>query len=95
MSIGPNVVLNCPCGHKSPPQGSNDTCPYVPGKTCGGITYGQCPYCYANAPPVAKATNDPPQNIPLQMDTSAAGEWRGIPIEQDEADSGKQPESGE
>lgn len=88
MSIGPNVVFNCPCGHKPAPFGSNEVCQYNPPKTCGGPQH-QCPICYGNQAPT-QTTNDTPQNIPLQMDVSAAGEWRGIPIESDvKADDGK------
>ena len=95
MSIGPNVVFNCPCGHKSPPFGSNDTCPPVPGQSCGGKA-NQCPICYANEPPVTNPLPPPPP-MPLQMDTSALGTWRGVVIEPEdgEADSGKPTESGE
>lgn len=102
MSIGPNVVFNCPCGHKPPPFGTNDTCQPVVGQTCGGIA-NQCPICYANQPPVAtipqgEVTSPPfsPPNLPPSPPPNVAGEWHGIPIEADEeADSGRKTESGE
>lgn len=96
MSAGstppPNVVGNCGCKHMPAPQGSNEICPYSPGVTCGGPTY--CPICRANNPigtqPPAMTPNIPPPSPP-----NVAGEWHGIPIEADEADSGRKPESGE
>lgn len=97
MSAGstppPNVVGNCGCRHLPAPQGSNEICPYSPGVTCGGTTY--CPICRASNP--IGNPLPPPPPMPLQMDTSALGTWRGVVIEPDEgeADSGKPTESGE
>ena len=86
----PTSVPNCGCGHKDP---QNQTCPYAYPNTCGGPNY--CGYCRANNPPANPLPPPPP--MPLQMDTSALGTWRGVLIEPEEgeADSGKPQESGE
>ena len=76
MSIGPNVVFNCPCGHKAAPFGSNEVCPYDPPRTCGGPQH-QCPICYGNQAPVSEVL--PPPELPLS-DEASVQTFKGIDI---------------
>ena len=78
------------CDHQAPP-----TC-----EMCGGTQgtggFPPCRYCLGRGNPPANPLPPPPP-MPLAVDTSALGTWRGVVIEPEdgEADSGKPTESGE
>ncbi len=44
------TIINCGCKHKPPPHGTNTTCPYSPGVSCGGVA--TCAICRGEETPV-------------------------------------------
>ena len=88
-----NAPMCLSCGHTAYNRACDD---------CGGGIPNPgrmpCNPCLLRGGGVPASPLPPPPPMPLTADASAVGEWRGNPIQHDrddEADSGRQPESGE